>query len=122
MVAPVTMGHNRPRGGGRVYAIAFDFDTELLEQLYPNASWRNAYSDVRNFLSENGFEHKQGSLYFGDPEMTATDCVVIVQDMADAFPWFTPSLKDIRMLRIDENNDLMPALDRKRRSGGRKVV
>jgi len=122
MVASATPGHSRPRGGGRVYAIAFDFDTELLEQLYPNASWRNANSDVGNFLSDNGFEQKQGLLYFGDPELTGTECVVIVQGMAEAFPWFTPALKDIRMLRIDENNDLMPALNRKRRSGGRKVV
>lgn len=39
----------------------------------------------------------------------------MAQDLADAFDWFTPCLKDIRMLRIEDNNDLMPALDRKRR-------
>ncbi|EFX0967648.1 virulence factor, partial [Citrobacter freundii] len=25
-------------------------------------------------------------------------------------PWFAPSVQDIRMLRIEENNDLMPAV------------
>lgn len=103
-----------------MYAIACDFDTEVLERLYPDASWRNAYADVRSFLEENGFEHRQGSVYFGDAGLTATECVAIVEDMADEFNWFTPSLKDIRMLRIEENNDLMVVLDRKRRRAQRK--
>ena len=98
-----------------MYAITFDFDVQLLEQLYSNASWRNAYSDVRRFLEENGFENKQGSVYFAIGDIDAVECIAIVQDLADAFDWFTPSLKDIRMLRIEENNDLMPVLDRKRR-------
>lgn len=103
-----------------MYAIAFDFDTELLEQLYPNSSWRNAYADVRTFLEENGLEHRQGSVYFGEPNLTATECIAIVEDMADEFSWFTPSLKDIRMLRIEENDDLMVVLDRKRRRAQRR--
>lgn len=103
-----------------MYAIAFDFDTDILERLYPNPSWRNAYADVRTFLEENGFEHRQGSVYFGEPDIGATDCIAIVEDMADEFSWFTPSLKDIRMLRIEENNDLMVVLDRKRRRSLRR--
>ena len=43
------LGHNRRNGRSRVYAITFDFDTSLLGQLYPNQSWRSAYSDVRRF-------------------------------------------------------------------------
>jgi virulence-associated protein VapD len=46
--------HNRRRGG-RMYAIVFDFDTNTFEQTYPNASWRNAYTDVRNYLTSRGF-------------------------------------------------------------------
>ncbi|HUG61676.1 MAG TPA: virulence factor [Methylomirabilota bacterium] len=102
-----------------MYAIAFDFDTEMLERLYPNPSWRNAHADVRDYLLENGFEHRQGSVYFGEPHVTAVDCVAVVQDMASEFSWFTPAIRDIRMLRIEENNDLMVALDRSRRRGGR---
>ena len=41
--------------------------------------------------------------------------MALVQDLAEIFDWFTPSLKDIRTLRIEENNDFMPILDRKRR-------
>ena len=98
-----------------MYAITFDFDTQLLEQLYPSDHWRNAYSDVRRFLESSGFENKQGSVYFALEDIDATECIATVQDLADEFDWFTPSLRDIRMLRIEENNDLMTVLDRKRR-------
>lgn len=39
-------------------------------------------------------------------------CVLAVQDLASRYDWFTPSVRDIRMLRIEENNDLMPAVKR----------
>jgi len=37
--------------------------------------------------------------------------VRIVQRMSKKFQWFLPSVRDIRMLRIEENNDLRLALD-----------
>lgn len=92
-----------------MYAIVFDFDTDLLEQLYPNSSWRNAYSDVRNYLTSRGFEW-QGSTYFGDDTLDAVRCVHVVQRLSKKYPWFTPGVRDIRMLRIEENNDLRAAL------------
>ena len=93
-----------------MYAIVFDFDTEILKQTYPNTSWNNAYSDVRNYLTARGFEWMQGSAYFGDETVDAVRCVRVVQRMARKFPWFTPSVRDLRMLRIEENNDLKAAL------------
>jgi len=109
MVSNVGIGHNR-RGRSTVYAIVFDFDTEMLKQLYPNQSWQNAYADVRNYLTSRGFEWTQGSAYFGDESIDAVRCVRVVQRMAKKLPWFTPSVRDIRMLRIEENNDLKAAL------------
>jgi virulence-associated protein VapD len=94
-----------------MYAIVFDFDTATLEQLYPNASWRNAYTDVRSFLQARGFEWMQGSTYFGDQTVDAVRCVRAVQKLSAKYPWFKSAVRDIRMLRIEENNDLMIALD-----------
>ena len=94
-----------------MYAIVFDLDTATLEQTYPNASWRNAYSEIRRILEERGFEWQQGSTYFGNEKVNPVDCVLAVQALKRAYPWFQPSVRDIRMLRIEENNDLGPALD-----------
>ena len=107
------IGHNSrtlSSGSGSMYAIVFDLDTALLEELYPNDSWRNAYADIRNYLSDRGFEWMQGSTYFGSEDVDAVTCVTIIQKLSRKFDWFEGSVRDIRMLRIEENNDLMPAL------------
>ena len=93
-----------------MYAIVFDLDTATLELTYPNQSWRNAYQDIRRVLEAKGFDWQQGSTYFGNERVTAVDCVLAVQDLKRAYNWFVPSVRDIRMLRIEENNDLSPAL------------
>ncbi|SUB33622.1 Virulence-associated protein D [[Pasteurella] mairii] len=93
-----------------MYAITFDFNTKELEKNYSPSSWRNAYEDVASFLSDYGFSRQQGAVYFGDSTVDAVVCVTVVQDMSQEFSWFEPSVRDIRMLRIEEFNDLMPAI------------
>jgi virulence-associated protein VapD len=106
-----------------MYAIMFDFDTGLLEQLYSNGEWRNAYSDVKTHLSAHGFEQRQGDLYLGDPAtVDAVKCVIVVQTLATKYPWFAPSLRDIRMLRIEDNSNLMPALKLATQMKGRREL
>lgn len=94
-----------------MYAIVFDLDTSVLQETYRNASWNNAYSDIRRTLEQRGFEWQQGSTYFGNERVTPVDCVLAVQELKREYAWFQPSIRDIRMLRIEENNDLLPAID-----------
>ncbi|PEI09310.1 virulence factor [Pseudomonas putida] len=93
-----------------MYAIAFDLDQAMLKDTYHNASYQNAYGDIKKALEEKGFTRQQGSVYFGGPEMTAVKCVLAAQALSRDFPWFKPSVSDIRMLRIEEMNDLSEAL------------
>lgn len=93
-----------------MYAIAFDLDTAMLKELYPTESWQNAYGDVKKTLESLGFDHQQGSVYFGGADMTAVKCVLAAQKLSSTYSWFKPSVSDIRMLRIEELNDLAPAL------------
>ena len=95
-----------------MYAITFDLDTAVLEQTYHNESWRNAYSDIRKALEGHGFERVQGSVYFGNDKVDAVTCVLAVQALTTDFDWFGSAVKDIRMLRIEDNNDLGPAVER----------
>jgi virulence-associated protein VapD len=71
---------------------------------------KNCYRDVRRILEEHGFEGIQGSVYFGKQGTTPVDCVLLVQRLAYELPWFSEAVRDIRMLRIEEENDLRPAL------------
>ena len=95
-----------------MYAITFDLDMETLRSTYQNQSYNNAYTDIRRLLvDEFGFDWQQGSVYFGGSTVDAVTCVLAVQELTSRFDWFSPSVRDIRMLRIEDNNDLMPAID-----------
>ena len=97
-------------GKGSMYAIAFDMDTELLQQHYGATSHNNAHADIRKVLQKHGFAWQPGSVYFGGEKVNAVTCVPAVIDVSAAFPWFSQSVRDIRMPRIEEFNDLMPAV------------
>jgi virulence-associated protein VapD len=99
-----------PTGSVRMYAIAFDLDTAQLQNVYPNASFQNAYGDIRKVLEPLGFNWQQGSVYFGGSDMNAVKCVLAAQQVSLAYSWFKSCVRDIRMLRIEELNDLAPAL------------
>jgi virulence-associated protein VapD len=94
-----------------MYAIVFDLDQQTLQQTYHNTSYQNAYGEIRRELEKRGFDWQQGSTYFGDASVDAVACVLAAQHLARTYPWFTPSVRDIRMLRIEDNNDLMPAIN-----------
>src|SRR3984957_9821885 len=94
---------------GQVYAIAFDMDIEQLRTNYGDP-YNNAYLEIRRVLQRHGFTWQQGSVYFGGENVSAVTCVMAAIDLAQSLPWLAASVRDIRMLRIEELNDLMPAV------------
>jgi len=106
----VMIGHNR-RVSRAMYAITFDLDTDTLKKSYHNASWQNAYNDIAKFLRGQGFDRQQGSVYFGGDDVDTVRCQTAVQRLTLEYDWFAPAVRDIRMLRIEDNNDLTPAIE-----------
>lgn len=104
-----------PLESQRMYAIAFDLDTAALEEHHPatGESWKKGYREIKDALADHGFEPQQGSVYFGDETVTSVTCVLAVQDLAAKFDWFSEAVRDIRMLRIEEHNDLSVAIPSK---------
>lgn len=95
--------------GDHMYAIAFDMDIESLRQHHGDP-YNNAYLEIRRVLERYGFAWQQGSTYFGNDSVNAVTCVMAAMDLSRSLHWFAASVRDIRMLRIEEFNDLMPAL------------
>ncbi len=92
-----------------MYAIAFDMDIEALRQNFGDP-YNGAYLEIRKVLVRHGFTRQQGSVYFGDERINAVTCVLAATDLSRSLPWFSESVRDVRMLRIEELNDLMPAV------------
>ncbi|MGD0472782.1 MAG: virulence factor [Candidatus Velthaea sp.] len=99
-----------PPFGKRMYAISFDLDQDALKHAYPGSSANNAYFEIRKILRDQGFLWTQGSVYFGSDRIDAVTCVLAAQRLAHELAWFTAAVRDIRMLRIEDNNDLGPAV------------
>ena len=102
---------------GTVYAIAFDLDIEQLRVHYGD-SYNIAYLEIRRVLERHHFQWQQGSVYFGDASVTAATVMIAVIDLTTQLPWFAASVRDIRMLHIEELNDLMPVVQRVAAMGG----
>ena len=98
-----------PTEESRVYAITFDMNIESLKIHYGDP-YNNAYAGIRGVLLKQGFAWQQGGVYFGGETINAVTCVLAVIELSRALPWFAGSVRDIRMLRIEEFNDLMPAV------------
>lgn len=107
---PLDLNSSLPTGKQRMYAISFDMDIESLRTAYGDP-YNNAYAEIRKVLVGLGFKWKQGSVYFGGPEINSVTCVLAAQTLAKQLPWFASSVRDIRMLRIEELNDLSPAIE-----------
>lgn len=97
-----------------MYAIAFDIDCQVAERVIGDG-WKGCYDKIERALAVHGFERTQGSLYFGDPSSNAVSCMRAVQDLDSKYAWFGRIVKDLRMLRIDEDNDLLPVLSNRLR-------
>lgn len=94
---------------GVAYAIAFAMDIEQLRVHYGDP-YNNAYLEIRRVLEEHAFQWQQGSVYCGSPAVTAASVMVAVIDLTSRLLWFAACVRDIRMLRIEELNDLMPVV------------
>ncbi len=109
-----TIRHGLPpsfKREGTVYAIAFDMDIDQLRVHYGDP-YNNAYVEIRRILERHQFQWQQGSVYFGAASVTAAAVMVAVIDLTTQLPWFAASVRDIRMLRIEELNDLLPVVQR----------
>lgn len=93
-----------------MFAIAYDFNTDELKANYHTPSWNNAYSDFRKFMAEKGFSTQQGSVLYGNGSVTAVTATLAIFEASKRFPWLAPSITDIRILRILDKDDLMPAV------------
>ena len=53
-------------------AINFDLSTNTLEELFGKGNTKKPYADIKKFMEENGFEHRQYSGYVSvEPKIKA---------------------------------------------------
>ncbi|UZF08149.1 virulence factor [Riemerella anatipestifer] len=93
-----------------MYAILFELDTNCLNDNYEGNTYHNSYKLVNDFMIEKRFHLEARKCLLGGANIDAVTCVLVVQKLSKKYPWFSNCVKDVRMLRIEENNDLLPAI------------
>jgi len=94
------MGHRPLKGTGRVYAIAYDLNNDAAEK-------HGAWAKIARVLESHGFRRQQGSVFYGDENTSAMTCARAVLELYDKYTWFWDVVRDMRMLRISEQDDLL---------------
>ena len=100
----------------RRYAINFDLTIKQLELFYSKDHPKNAYKEIRTFMKNNGFSHRQWSGYISDKTMTKSELIDFVMAIHEKFPWLIKcedsmdatvitSIFDIKQMILDTMDD-----------------
>lgn len=97
--------------------ITFDLNQELLRRWYPHQEpatdpqyYKRAYKDIQRFMSENGFERRQRSVYVSTGELTTLDIVSLMQQMAGRLPWLSRCAECVDATDIGAQHSLLGLL------------
>ena len=98
--------------------ITFDLHQESLKQLYPHTEppqnaqdYKKAYQDIRRFMTANGFEHRQYSVYVSAEKLTTLDVIGLMEQLAEQFPWLSQCVNEIDVTNIGVQHSLKHVLE-----------
>lgn len=66
-----------------------------------------AYKEIKTFMKENGFSHRQLSGYSSDKPMSKTQVERFVEKLTDEFPWFAQCVSRFDVTNIGKQYDMM---------------
>lgn len=89
-------------------AINFDLDTNELEKYFDDT--REPYNQIKKFMLENDFTHKQYSGYASKNPMSNREISRISSEMIAKFEWLAPCLKVFDVTNIGKQYDLTEKL------------
>lgn len=98
--------------------ITFDLCTDALKRYYPHQEpplnpqyYNQAYYDIRRFMKEHGFEHRQSSAYVSAGRLTTLDIVILMEWMAAELPWLGRCVDEIDVADIGAQHSLKKLLE-----------
>jgi len=87
-------------------SLNFDLDTKKLKEHYLNNSYTEAYNDIKKFLIKNGFEHRQGSGYISENDMSSQEVADIIKALSNKYSWLKHCFKTFDSYDIGDRFDL----------------
>ncbi|MGB4984222.1 MAG: hypothetical protein WBO70_00385 [Erysipelotrichaceae bacterium] len=87
--------------------VNFDLDTKKLKEYYDSYNWKNAYRDIRQFMVNNGFDHRQGSGYISVKSMTYYDVEAKLYEAYYNMSWLKNCVKTLDVTSVSKNYDIV---------------
>lgn len=97
-------------------AFHFDLGTKELMEHYPSDKkfgWRKAWSDIRSFMEQHGFEHSQFSGYESIEPMGYDMAYAIMKSLNETYPWFSKCAHAATYTDIGKRFDILTFLNSK---------
>ncbi len=87
-----------------MYAIAFDMKIDDLKRNY-GEPYNAAYDEIRQEMSNLGFDWTQGSLYISNDNSNTLATVYKAINRLSQIDWFKKSVRDIRAFKVEDWSD-----------------
>lgn len=91
-------------------AINFDLDTKALKEFYPGKDYRAAYGEIKNFMENIGFEHRQWSGYISIKALDQEEITSNVKKIAQKFPWLSQCVNRFDVTNIGRTCDMIDTI------------
>ena len=91
-------------------AINFDLDTKALKEFYPGKDYRAAYGEIKNFMENIGFEHRQWSGYVSIKALDQEEIVSNIEKIAQKFPWLSQCVNRFDVTNIGKTYNVIDTI------------
>ncbi len=97
--------------------ISFDLDTKKLEKYYPKPHdtvrddyYKKAYRDIKTFMLDNDFEHRQWSVYVSKEKLYHTEIAFLIKKMVKECPWLDDCVRSFDVTNVGQEYSLLDVL------------
>lgn len=87
-------------------AINFDLSDALLRKYYPSNNYKKAWSDIKSYLLDNGFNNRQYSGYISKEPVTMDYVIQHILEMALLFQWLRYCVKEFDVTIVGDEYSL----------------
>lgn len=94
------------------------YDEKLKESGYTKEYEKNtnkklseAYREIKKYMKENGFVHRQGSGYISKKSMTDKDAATIISLMSKKFKWLKCSVRGMDATNIGKQYSMVKTIE-----------
>lgn len=91
-----------------MFMIVIDLYDEVLENQSKEIDV--VYETISSFLSRRGFTKLRDGVYLSDKDVNAVSATVAVEELAFRRKWFALTIKSAKLLRVEEESDLIDAI------------